>query len=1704
MDEAKPTAPGKKRSVPQKILRIFLWIVASLLFLVMLVLILINVPAVQNFARKKVVTYLNQKLKTKVEIGKLDVDFPTSIALKNVYIEDQKQDTLLYGGKLEVDISMLQLLKSDIQIQEISLDNIVAKIKRLPPDSVFNFQFIADAFMGEQQKEQTTSDSSTLQLSIDKILLNNSRIIYYDPLTGNDMDLSFGHFESDIKTFDPTHLLFDIPTITLNGLHGHFNQMEPLQKTIEKSVAEAAVEPDNYLQFMNEQMNIRNVEVAFNSEPAKLQSYYKIGDLTLHPKTFDLKKSIITLNDAALDNSSIKVVIDSKATKEKPKDSVLITDPTPPFKIISQNLAINNSNFQFDDKSSPHLQKGMDYVHLNLKDIDLKASGLEYSLDTTKVSVESASLQEQSGLDLLNLTADFEMNPTTVSLENLLVQTPGSEIKHTAIITYPSLAALQANPGVLGLDIDLENSKLAMKDLLLFVPMLSSGDLPSNGTLYMDARITGQVNNMNFQQLNLRGLTATQIDLTGRLRGLPNPNAVSADLNIRKFKSNRQDLMTLVPPNSIPSNITIPESFDVAGTVNGGMNNIAMNLTMNSTLGGARIAGSLSNPTDQKNANYDLDIRTRNLNVGRLIQNPQPGMLTADVKVKGRGFDPQTAKADFKGTVANVTLNGYNYTNIDVDGNIANKLYNVNASVHDPNLYGDIEASGEFAGTFPSVHLAASIDSIKTMPLGFTPDEFIYHGRIEGDFTNVDPDNLAGDLTVTHSIFVYKGERITLDSISLLADGEGANRSLALKSDIFSASITGNYKITQLADVFQQSIDPYFSLTGTRNVNKVDPYDFRINVGVRDNPAVRAFVPGITGLKPINLQGQFSSDTGWNAYMKAPAIDYNTFNIRDLEFTAQTADSGLALNTSLGQLTSGTSIAMFKTALTGLLHDNKLDFRLNIKDAKDADKYNLAGTFDQPRINNYILSLNPGNLLLNYDPWTIAGTNSISFIDNDLTATTFVLQQNGQQFSINSIGSGRNKPLRLEFTNFDIATITGFVQSDSLLLGGLLNGNAEIRNLMGSPNFTTDLTVQDLSVYQDTLGNLTAKINNNVANSFNADVHLIGRGNDLAVTGNYFLKPDNNSDFNLLLKINAFQMKALEGFTKGAIHDARGFLYGQVKADGSIKDPNIDGKINFNETAFTASAVNNVFKVDKESIAIINNEGILLNQFSIRDTANNAITIDGMLNSTNFYDYSFDLTVKAKQFQAINSTSKDNELFYGKLVFSTNLTITGTPTAPVVDGDLQIDDATDFTVVLPQAQPGVVKREGIVQFVDYSALPEDSLFMQPYDSLNKAPLLGYDISVNITVTKQSTFNLIVDQGNGDFLRLKGDAQLTGGVDPSGKVTLVGSYEIDEGSYQLSFNFIQRKFLIERGSRIVWTGEPTTAQVDVTATYVADAPPVDLVQGMVSDRLVYYQQKLPFDVNLTITGELMKPQIGFDIVLPSDKNYRVDAEVVSNVQTRLTQLRQDPGELNKQVFALLLLNRFVGENPFDNSSGGSLDANTFAKQSVSRLLTEQLNQLTEGLIEGVDINFDLATTDDYTTGSKQSRTDFNIGLSKRLLNDRLTVTVGSNFELEGPRQTNAQQNNVAGNIAIDYKISKDGKYMLRAYRKNDYTAAIQGYVIETGLGFIVTVDYNKFREIFRNKEERRKKREIKKENKEIQKTEEEQNPPIEKTTVSAGK
>jgi hypothetical protein len=403
---------------------------------------------------------------------------------------------------------------------------------------------------------------------------------------------------------------------------------------------------------------------------------------------------------------------------------------------------------------------------------------------------------------------------------------------------------------------------------------------------------------------------------------------------------------------------------------------------------------------------------------------------------------------------------------------------------------------------------------------------------------------------------------------------------------------------------------------------------------------------------------------------------------------------------------------------------------------------------------------------------------------------------------------------------------------------------------------------------------------------------------------------------------------------------------------------------------------------------------------------------------------------------------------------------------PKVVSYLRANKNTDFYIILPSDDPEVVDREGVVIFTSKSRKVDSSQLKRFLDSLaSNAHLKGMDVSATFETDSSAQFTLIIDERNGDALALRGRAELTGGIDESGKISLTGNYELVNGAYNLTLSVLHRRFDIQRGSVITWTGDPRKANIDITAIYYVNTPPIDLVadqvSGLSSTDQNRFKTRLPFQVKLNMTGELLKPIIKFDIALPDNL-----LALWPEVDTKLVQMRTDEAEINKQVFALLLLGRFIQQNPFQ-TAGAPTDASSIARQSASKLLSDQLNQLAGSLVKGVDVNFDLNSNQDYSSGTATNQTDLNIKVSKSLFDDRIRVTVGSDFQLD---QTNPGQNasNIAGDVSVDYKLSKDGRYMIRVYRNDQYQTVVQGQVVETGVSFILTFDYNVFRELFQNR------------------------------------
>ena len=199
--------PGHVRKIARILMKVILFV---LLFALLLFLFILTPPA-QKIATNKVENYLQKKLNTKVEIGSISVGLTGWINLKDVYVEDQTKDTLIAGGNIQANISLAKLFSNEVEVKEVTLDHVTAKIKRVLPDTVFNFKFVADAFNTEKKKDTDTATTAPLKLEVYNLKVLSSRFLYDDVITGNNMFLDVGNLTAKLDTFDPYESNFIIP-----------------------------------------------------------------------------------------------------------------------------------------------------------------------------------------------------------------------------------------------------------------------------------------------------------------------------------------------------------------------------------------------------------------------------------------------------------------------------------------------------------------------------------------------------------------------------------------------------------------------------------------------------------------------------------------------------------------------------------------------------------------------------------------------------------------------------------------------------------------------------------------------------------------------------------------------------------------------------------------------------------------------------------------------------------------------------------------------------------------------------------------------------------------------------------------------------------------------------------------------------------------------------------------------------------------------------------------------------------------------------------------------------------------------------------------------------------------------------------------------------------------------------------------------------
>lgn len=105
----------------RKPVKYLLRILLSAAFLLLGALCSVYLPAVQRYAKGKIVEYAERATGVKADIGTLSLKFPLRLRLEKIFAGRSDTDTLLYIGQLGADIGLSDIWRKKISVRDLSL-----------------------------------------------------------------------------------------------------------------------------------------------------------------------------------------------------------------------------------------------------------------------------------------------------------------------------------------------------------------------------------------------------------------------------------------------------------------------------------------------------------------------------------------------------------------------------------------------------------------------------------------------------------------------------------------------------------------------------------------------------------------------------------------------------------------------------------------------------------------------------------------------------------------------------------------------------------------------------------------------------------------------------------------------------------------------------------------------------------------------------------------------------------------------------------------------------------------------------------------------------------------------------------------------------------------------------------------------------------------------------------------------------------------------------------------------------------------------------------------------------------------------------------------------------------------------------------------------------------------------------------------------
>lgn len=1340
-----------------------------------------------------------------------------------------------------------------------------------------------------------------------------------------------------------------------------------------------------------------------------------LGDVTLDDANLFLKKH---KGDSKLNIS----VFSSKFATGKPR--------TKDFILSSDNIQINRGHLYYIDHNIEHPEV------INYKNLNANLDNFHLKNETLQTQIESLSFDAARGYQLSSLSGTFHYDPSLITLSDFAATTNYSSLEGS-IKLDTSDEAMNDFTNLVAIEAAFAKAEISTNDIIPFYNKIAP-----NIPLHLTGTITGVLNDFRVPDLSLKGIDRSTIKGDVQFKNIVKGQDFEINGRFSNLSTSYFDFKKLLPEvvSSLPKEITKLGTMTYRGSAAISSDVITVDGSVHTQLGIVRSAVVLSNFQNTKEAKYEGNIEVDNFNLGSFLNTKKMGVVSLNVDLDGKGLSEKSLKTQLSGSVVKLYYNGYQYKDITVFGNLNAPIFDGEIIFEDSNIKGTLNGFINVSQSVNNYDLEAQIDYANLSALNFVKDTTaILKGNVVMDMKGSNIEDISGRIAFEDTSYENENNTYFFKNFDVTSVfDEDRVRTININStDIVDGEISGVFKFREIVPLFKNAIGSLYTNYKPEIITEDQFVNFEFTIF---NKIVEIFVPEIKFEPKTFIKGSVvSNDSEFKLTFKSPQIDAFGYMAQTIEVRVDNKNPLFNTYVAADSINAGFYAVSDFNLINVTLKDTLFMRSEFMGGSRNDDSYDLSLYHTINEEGKSVLGFKKSEIVFKEIPWYLNENddkkNNIVFDNNlrDIDIQNISLSHKDEYINIGGfLRDSTSKDVTARFNNVDLAKVTPDIET--LKLGGRINGSLEVLQKNKDYFPVSSILIDNFEINEKILGDLDLGVKANASlTNYQIESQLVN-DNIKSLTAKGSINASSKTPFiDLDVVLQDFDVSPFNAMGREVIDRIRGFASGTAKIVGDYHNPDINGELVLENGGLHIPYLN----VDYDFIGLtdvkLDKQEFKLNDIQLQDVAHlTRGTLNGNIRHTSFGDWELDLNIGSDRLLVLDTEEDLESLYYGTAYLEGEAFIKGATDELVIDVFGETASGTVFKIPIDDSES--LGDSSYIKFLS----PEEKQAKINGEQIITEAIKGLSVNFDLDIDPDAEVEVVVDKESGSTLIGRGVGTLLIELDTNGKFVMTGDFIATQGVYNFRYGgFVVKDFIVQQDGNIRWDGDPTKALLDVSAVYRTQANPSTLLETSTVNR------KIPVNVIINVTGQLLKPNIEFEIEFPGSG---------STVTSELEFLLQDRNTRELNAISLV-------------SQGAFLST---ARVNTAAAAVNNLLETTSSILSGIlfndddsifDVGVDLVQAERDPTADVQSagRVGFTLStqISKRIIiNGKVGVPTGG-----------VSESVIVGDVEVDFLLNEDGTLRAKVFNRQtdiQFIGETEGYT--QGVGLSYAVDFNTFKEL----------------------------------------